>query len=163
MVKSNERRTGTIDDRKLVTKYQPVQIRRSRWLSVVVAILLIPLGLAARRFRAQLPSVIGECAPDTLWATMVYFIFALIAPRRPIWQIVLATVIFSFAIEFSQLYYAPWIDAIRATSFGALILGRTFLVWQLACYSAGVAIGAGLDWIISSARPCSANRATTPA
>ena len=33
---------------------------------------------------------------------------------------------FSIAIELSQLYHAPWIDSIRQTTLGGLILGLAF-------------------------------------
>ena len=45
----------------------------------------------------------------------------------------------------SQLYHAPWIDAIRDTLPGALVLGYGFLWSDLACYAAGVALGAGVE------------------
>jgi hypothetical protein len=32
---------------------------------------------------------------------------------------------FSFAVEFSQLYHAPWIDALRGYRLGTLVLGDT--------------------------------------
>jgi hypothetical protein len=45
----------------------------------------------------------------------------------------------------SQLHHAPWIDAIRNTRPGALVLGYGFLWSDLACYVAGVAIAAGVE------------------
>ena len=56
----------------------------------------------------------------------------------------------SFAIELSQLYRAPWIDSIRATRPGALVLGQGFLWSDLVCYSAGVVLAMALDaWLAS--------------
>ena len=51
--------------------------------------------------------------------------------------------------EFSQLYRAPWIDAVRATRLGALVLGQGFLWSDLWCYAAGVTLAAGIDWILA--------------
>ena len=48
---------------------------------------------------------------------------------------------FSVAIEISQLYHAPWIDSIRRTTLGGLILGFGFLWSDLACYAVGVGLG----------------------
>src|SRR5207237_49913 len=62
---------------------------------------------------------------------------------------------YSCAIEVSQLYHAPWIDAIRRTLPGALVLGYGFLWSDLVCYAAGVALGAGGESAVrrASARP----------
>ena len=59
---------------------------------------------------------------------------------------------FSVAIELSQLYHAPWIDSIRQTTLGGLILGFGFLWSDLACYAAGVGIGVILELIVLPAR-----------
>ena len=48
---------------------------------------------------------------------------------------------FAVAIELSQLYHAPWIDSIRRTTLGGLILGFGFLWSDLACYALGVGLG----------------------
>ena len=53
--------------------------------------------------------------------------------------------VFSVAIETSQLYHAPWIDAIRRTRPGALVLGYGFLWSDLACYAAGVALATAVE------------------
>ncbi len=51
----------------------------------------------------------------------------------------------SVAVEISQLYHAPWIDSIRQTTLGGLILGFGFLWSDLACYLVGVVLGAVID------------------
>ena len=48
---------------------------------------------------------------------------------------------FCFAVEMSQLYHAPWIDAIRDTRLGGLVLGHGFHERDLVCYGAGVLLG----------------------
>ena len=52
---------------------------------------------------------------------------------------------FSVAIELGQLYHAPWIDSIRQTTLGGLILGFGFLWSDLACYAVGVGLGVMID------------------
>ncbi len=46
----------------------------------------------------------------------------------------------AFVVELSQLYHAPWIDSIRQTTLGGLVLGFGFLWTDLLCYSVGIAI-----------------------
>jgi len=45
-------------------------------------------------------------------------------------------------IEMSQLYQAEWINNIRHTTLGGLILGQGFLWSDIVAYTAGVIIGA---------------------
>ena len=52
---------------------------------------------------------------------------------------------FSYLIEVSQLYHAPWIDSIRATTLGGLVLGFGFLWSDIACYTVGVTLGFWVD------------------
>ena len=58
-------------------------------------------------------------------------------------------IIFSYSIEISQLYHAPWIDSIRNTTLGGLILGFGFLWSDLVCYTIGIIIGIIIDIIIN--------------
>ena len=55
------------------------------------------------------------------------FLLALLRPASAPGRLLLAALLLSFAVEFSQLYQADWIDALRANRFGALVLGRGFL------------------------------------
>ena len=53
----------------------------------------------------------------------------------------------SVGVELSQLYHAPWIDSIRETTLGGLILGFGFLWSDTACYTVGVGLGVLLERI----------------
>ena len=53
-----------------------------------------------------------------------------------------------FAVEASQLYHAPTVDAIRRTQLGQLILGNDFDPRDLAAYAAGVAGAVLLESIV---------------
>ena len=107
--------------------------------------LTITLGLASRRFGSMLPAFIAQYAGDTLWATAAYFGFALVFVRWSVARLAIAAATFALTIEVSQLYHAPWIDSIRATTLGGLILGFGFLWSDLVCYAVGVVIAAVLD------------------
>lgn len=60
-----------------------------------------------------------------------------------------AGLLFCFAIEFSQLYKAPWINELRHTLFGRLVLGEGFLWSDLLCYVVGIGIGILVDKLIN--------------
>jgi len=44
-------------------------------------------------------------------------------------------------VECSQLYRAEWIDGLRATRLGGLVLGRGWVATDLICYAVGVGMG----------------------
>jgi len=83
---------------------------------------------------------------------MVYFIVRVLFISKPIKFVAIVSLLFSFAIEFSQLYKAPWIDNIRPTLFGRLVLGSTFNLGDLLCYTVGVGIGVIVDLNIMSSK-----------
>jgi hypothetical protein len=111
---------------------------RAAYLGAIA--LTIALGLASRRF-----PVLGAMPGDVLYATMAYWGFRFLAPGRPRKQAAIAALAFCFAIECSQLWHAPWLDAARAHPLGALVLGRGFLWEDLGAYMAGVVLGWGID------------------
>lgn len=123
---------------------------RSRSLYLLLAAATIAIGLMTRRFRGALPEFVGAYAGDVLWAAMVYLLIAAVWTRMPITRVAAGAAIFSLAIEISQLYHAPWIDAIRGTRLGGLVLGFGFLWSDLACYAAGIALVVVLDRAVTS-------------
>ena len=118
---------------------------RSRPLYLALTAAAVALGLATRRFRGALPDVVGAYAGDVLWAAMVYLLAAAVWKRARIRHLAIGTAAFALAIELGQLYHAPWIDAVRHTRMGGLVLGFGFLWSDLACYAAGIVLAAALD------------------
>jgi hypothetical protein len=109
-------------------------------LPVVVA-----AGLGSRVFGHALPRFVAAYAGDTLYATMIFTGIGVLAPGWSTARRAGVALAVCIAIEISQLYHAPWIDAIRATTPGALVLGYGFLWSDLACYFVGVALGATVE------------------
>jgi hypothetical protein len=52
-----------------------------------------------------------------------------------------------YGIELSQLYHARWIDNIRETNIGGLVLGFGFLWSDVLAYTLGVALAFRIDEI----------------
>lgn len=130
-----------------------VRFWRRRLFYLACAATTIVLGLASRRYSASLPVFIAEFAGDTLWALMVFLGVSVVSPSARLLRRGTVAVAFACGIEFSQLHHAPWIDSIRQTTLGGLILGFGFLWSDLLCYTAGVAIGIVLDyWILKVVR-----------
>lgn len=103
--------------------------------------MVIALGLSSRRYGASLPKFLAEYSGDALWALMVFVGIGFLAPRWSSLRVAGTALLFSYAIELSQLYHAPWIDRIRHYRIGGLILGYGFLWSDVLCYTVGVAFG----------------------
>lgn len=123
---------------------------KARLLYAGTVIVTVVLGLGSRIFSAQLPDFVSLHFGDALWAAMVYFGFRTLFVTKNLAFIALAGLLFSFAIEFSQLYQADWINGIRETLPGALILGKGFLALDLVRYTAGIAVAFLLDYFLLS-------------
>jgi hypothetical protein len=72
---------------------------------------------------------------------MAFLLIGFMFPSLATLKVAIIALLFSFFIELSQLYHAPWIDDIRQYYIAALVLGRGFLWSDLVCYSVGVTIG----------------------
>ncbi|WP_342577038.1 DUF2809 domain-containing protein [Psychrobacillus sp. FSL K6-2843] len=124
------------------------QIFRNQLTYLALTFLMILLGLASRIYGYLLFDVLELNAGDALWAAMVYFGVRFILVTRPPKFSLLVSLIFCFAIEFSQIYQGEWINSIRGTTLGALILGRGFLIVDLWRYTLGVSIAYVFDMIL---------------
>lgn len=104
----------------------------------------IVLGLISRKI-----SFLPLCIGDMLWGVMIFFILAFIRPNRPNHHIAAASLAVCYLVEFSQLYQAPWINAIRQTIPGRLVLGHGFLWSDLIAYTVGIATVWGILKILA--------------
>lgn len=113
---------------------------KARLPYIIAVILVIALGLLSRKM-AAIPLWVG----DVLWALMVHLLVRALLITAPFKKVVLISLLFCFVIEFSQLYQAPWINHVRSTILGHLILGQGFLWGDLLAYLVGVGLGYGLS------------------
>ncbi|OAB47055.1 hypothetical protein PBAT_08335 [Paenibacillus antarcticus] len=119
---------------------------RGRVVYIIIFLMVIILGMSSRSFTDVLPLFISRHFGDALWASMVYFGCRILFLRQRLLMSVYLSMIFSFTIEFSQLYQAGWINDIRSTLLGALILGKGFLGIDLIRYTVGIVISFVADW-----------------
>jgi Protein of unknown function (DUF2809) len=113
-------------------------LRRTTYAALAAA--TVVLGLLSRRVPG-LPSGIG----DALYATLIFWLIRFVSPGAARLHAGAAAIGLCFAIEVSQLYHAPWIDAVRDTRLGGLVLGHGFLASDLAWYVVGVLLGAVIE------------------
>ncbi len=123
--------------------------QRSRPRYVAAIAVTIAAGLLSRSSAAEyLPEFVGTYAGDTLWALAIFLTLGLFFPKARTVQLAIAAALISYSVELSQLYQAPWINAIRDTVPGALLLGFGFQWSDLICYSLGVLLGAAGEFAL---------------
>lgn len=122
-------------------------MRRNRVVYLILIIIVMILGLLSRKLDG-LPKIISLYAGDILWALMIFLIITFIFNNKSTLFNIFIAIIFSYGIEISQLYHAPWIDSIRNTILGGLILGFGFLWSDLICYTIGIFIGGIIEDIL---------------
>ncbi|GLX71144.1 DUF2809 domain-containing protein [Paenibacillus glycanilyticus] len=122
---------------------------KARALYAMAVLAAILLGIGSREYASILPNFVAEHFGDALWAAMIYFGMRTLFVRMSLLQTFLLSLGFCFAIECSQLYHASWINDIRSTLIGGLILGKGFLYVDLVRYSAGAAGAYLLDRFIT--------------
>ena len=116
---------------------------RYRIALLVSLAIILPLGYWVRFSQGPLPEwlndALGSVAYEIFWVLLVLLVFPKLLPWRVALSICLATV----AIEFLQLWKAPFLQAARATLPGRLVLGNTFNLKDFPAYL----VGSGVGWL----------------
>jgi hypothetical protein len=114
---------------------------RNRKIQLILIAATLLTGLASRKLPGLFHPFFAEYLGDTLWALLVFYLLGFVFVGKPSAKLAVATLAFSYLIEFSQLYHANWIVSIRQTTLGALVLGHGFLYSDLICYTIGIVFG----------------------
>lgn len=123
-------------------------MRRSRIIYLIVAIVVVVLGLSSRSYSGRLPVFLASYAGDTLWALTAFLGIGILFPRWTTLRVCMTALLFAVLIELSQLYHSPWIDQLRHTRVGGLILGYDFLWSDILCYGVGIGLGCILEMLL---------------
>jgi hypothetical protein len=115
--------------------------RRNRLVYLLLAVLVMVGGLLWRSRFVSLPPFLTKYGGDALWALLVFVGFGILFPRISTLRLASISLGFAWLVEFSQLYHAPWIDAIRSLRIGRLVIGSTFNWPDLPAYLVGVVLG----------------------
>jgi hypothetical protein len=109
-----------------------------RW-SLGLALGTIVVGLGVHLGAKGWDPVVRDVVGDALWAAMVYWWVGAIVPGWSMWRRAGVAIGVSWLVEASQLVHVPWLDAVRKTKLGHLVLGSGFDPRDLGAYVAGVA------------------------
>ena len=125
-----------------------MEVKRNRFIYSVLVIVVILLGLGSRAASDLLPRWVHLYLGDVLWSLMIFLIMGLLFNKRSTYWIATVAISYSFLTEISQLYQAPWINMLRRTTIGGLLLGFGFLWSDLLAYIMGVAIGVLFEKVV---------------
>jgi hypothetical protein len=99
-----------------------------------------------------LPSWITLYAGDVAWGALFFALCCAVRPSLTTARAWLVAVMLTELIEFSELWHTPWLDALRATPGGGLLLGHLFLWSDVLCVALGGSLAAGADLAWASIR-----------
>ena len=85
-----------------------------------------------------MPLAVRDVIGDALWAIMVTWWVSALWPRLAGGGRAALALGICYAVELSQLYHTPGLDAVRGTRLGHLVLGSGFDLRDLAAYALGV-------------------------
>jgi hypothetical protein len=121
---------------------------RVRASYIAAALATIAVGLLVHLHGGVLGPAARDVLGDALWAAMIaWWVGALVPGARLVRRCCVAYAI-CVAVEVSQLYHTPGLDALRATGVGHLVLGSGFDPRDLAAYALGVAGAALLEAVV---------------
>ncbi len=112
---------------------------------LALLLVLLPAGLWSKACRGPghlwFNDYGGGVLYEIFWCVAAYGIWPY---RKNIIRIVSTVFLISCIIELTQLWHGwPWLEAIRKTFTGRLLLGTTFAWWDFPHY----ALGCGLSWL----------------
>jgi hypothetical protein len=111
---------------------------RTRAPYVALALGTIALGLAVHWRGGAIGAAAQDVLGDALWATMIAWWVGALAPGVTVRVRSAAALAICVAVEVSQRYHTPALDALRGTTMGHLVLGSGFDQRDLAAYAVGV-------------------------
>jgi len=106
------------------------------------------LALATRHHPQWFHPLVAKYGGDTIWAGDFLLLLRAIFPKANLLNLAILNYLFGVADEVSQLWHTPWLDAIRHTTIGRLMLGLGFLWSDLVCYAVGTIIAFCLTILI---------------
>ena len=119
--------------------------RRRRGVYVGLLLATVMTGFAVHMHGHFLGGLVRDVLGDALWAAMIVWLLALVLPSATTRTIAIGAIVVCVLVELSQLLRAEWLDDVRGTMIGHLVLGSDYDTRDLFAYGAGVVAAALLD------------------
>lgn len=130
---------------------RPDQSRtRTRVLSTLIALALVPLGLLCKE--SQVAWVAAHLG-GTLYVAFFYFLARSVHPEGRRGSAAVLVTLATCGVEALQLSDAAWLEALRSTTPGALVLGSTFSWVDFPFYVLGGLFAPFIDTLVVGMEP----------
>ena len=114
-------------------------------LAAVLLVIAALFWLRRYGLGQHIPAFYVKYGGSALWASMVYFLIALLMPSRAPKQILFIAGLICALVEILRLYHTPALDVVRLTLVGQILFGRIFSFADFIAYAVGLALAFGLD------------------
>lgn len=118
-------------------------MKKYRIILLISLFLLVPLGLAAKFYPGPLQDWVNNSFSSIFYEAFWILLVISIRPQLPPALVSFWVFIVTSILEFLQLWKPPFLQAIRATFIGRMLLGTTF-VWSDFIY---YVLGCSLTWL----------------
>lgn len=136
-----------------ITTPMRIHLTKRRLIYLACFILIIPIGLATRKYGYAMPHIIATYGGDVLYATCWFFFLRMFIAKPPVWKVALFACFICYVIEVLELIQAPWMKNLQHTPPLGLILGYGFNWSDLVCYTIGCLLGWGIGVLIEKTCP----------
>lgn len=120
--------------------------KRRRGYTTLAVIVVTILGLTAKYYRGPGQSFVNHWGPASVAYEVFFMLLAyIVVPRRgAITPVAVTVCLATITLEFLQLWHPFWLEALRSTFLGQMILGHHFSWLDLPAYP----IGCMLGWLL---------------
>ena len=125
---------------------------RNRTFYALLVVGTIGVGLATRSTLIYMPRIFGKYPGDCLWAVMVFWGVGMLFPALSTSRAAGLALLICFVVETMKLLPWDWLNSIRQTTLGHLMIGRAFTWQNYIAYSVGVIVASLGEALIARRR-----------
>ncbi len=119
-------------------------MKKYRIIILICLIFTVILGLATKFYEGIFSEWLNNSFSSIFYEAFWIFLVIFIRPQLPPGLVAFLVFLVTSLLEFLQLWKPPFLQAIRATLIGRLLLGNTFVWWDFLYYI----LGCTLTWIV---------------
>lgn len=118
-------------------------MKRYQQLIFISLIVLIPIGLGSKYYQGPFAEWANNSLGGVFYEIFWILLVVLIQPKLSPGWVAFGVFVVTSSLEFAQLWKPPFLEIVRATLFGRLLLGTTFSWWDFPYYI----LGCELAWL----------------
>lgn len=116
--------------------------RIPRLWALTALTVVVPLSFGLKFYRGPAQWVLNNWGASFGYELFFMLLAFLVFPRRrAVTRIAVTVCVVTCALEFLQLYRAPWLDSIRSTFLGGALLGNAFSWLDMPAYPVSCLVG----------------------